>query len=149
MSNEITNQTKHDTEISEPANLSKVVASVSHREIFAGPLPHPDLFKTYNEILPGSADRILTSFENEQKHGMIMNLKIINYDQFYRILGMACALILCVYILYICQQAIEKDYPVEAFSVIGALIISVVGSFIWKQHRENKKENQKEDSTIE
>ena len=35
---------------------------------FRGPLPPPSLFGQYEEILPGSADRMLTLAENEQSH---------------------------------------------------------------------------------
>lgn len=34
---------------------------------FSGPLPPPDDFKKYNEVLPNAADRILSMAENEQK----------------------------------------------------------------------------------
>jgi len=38
------------------------------REYYTGPLPHPELMKGYDEILPGAADRILQSFEHEGTH---------------------------------------------------------------------------------
>lgn len=34
---------------------------------FSGPLPPPEDFKRYNEVLPNAADRILSMAENEQK----------------------------------------------------------------------------------
>ncbi len=33
---------------------------------YAGPIPHPESFKEYDEILPKAADRILTIAENRQ-----------------------------------------------------------------------------------
>ena len=44
--------------------LSAQVETVS----FRGPLPHPNLFERYEEILPGAAERILTLTETEQSH---------------------------------------------------------------------------------
>ncbi len=39
-------------------------------ETFSGPLPRPDDFARYDEIVPGAADRILTMAEKQQKmHG--------------------------------------------------------------------------------
>lgn len=35
---------------------------------FNGPLPPPILFEHYNQVLPGSAERILQLTENEQSH---------------------------------------------------------------------------------
>lgn len=35
---------------------------------FSGPLPPPAALEQYNEVLPGSAERILAMAENEQRH---------------------------------------------------------------------------------
>jgi len=35
---------------------------------FAGPLPHPEILGSYNQILPGLAERIVTSWEAESEH---------------------------------------------------------------------------------
>ena len=35
---------------------------------FQGPLPPPGMYRGYEDVLPGSADRILTIFEKEQNH---------------------------------------------------------------------------------
>lgn len=45
---------------------SKVAAILSAS--FSGPLPPPSLFGKYDEILPGSANRILEHIEREQSH---------------------------------------------------------------------------------
>ena len=41
------------------------IQSARHVE-FSGPLPHPDLFRAYEDTLPGAADRILTMAESGQ-----------------------------------------------------------------------------------
>ena len=42
--------------------------AVIQSEFTSGPLPSPSLFGKYDEILPGSANRILEHFEREQHH---------------------------------------------------------------------------------
>lgn len=37
-------------------------------EHYTGPLPHPKLLKDYDELIPGSADRIIQNFEKEADH---------------------------------------------------------------------------------
>ena len=37
-------------------------------ETWQAPLPPPEAYRRYDEILPGAADRILTQSENEQTH---------------------------------------------------------------------------------
>ena len=41
------------------------IQAAEHFE-FSGPLPHPELFRGYEDTLPGAADRILTLAEREQ-----------------------------------------------------------------------------------
>ena len=47
-----------------------VRASVIEAASFSGPLPPPSMFRSYEEILPGAAERILTIVEQEQRHRM-------------------------------------------------------------------------------
>jgi uncharacterized membrane protein len=35
---------------------------------YSGPLPPPDMLRGYNEIVPGSAERLIRSFEKEGEH---------------------------------------------------------------------------------
>ncbi len=37
-------------------------------ESYSGPIPHPEILAKYNELLPGSADRILKEFEQQSAH---------------------------------------------------------------------------------
>lgn len=64
-----------DSEHSDPA-LNDTLAEVPEETkiayvqaaSFKGPLPPPILFEHYNQVLPGSAERILQLTENEQSH---------------------------------------------------------------------------------
>ena len=44
---------------------AKIAITKNSVSTFQGPLPHPDHFEKYNEILPGSAERILKMAENQ------------------------------------------------------------------------------------
>lgn len=46
--------------------VRQVVTSVMSE--FSGPLPPPSIMKGYEDIVPGSADRILSMAENQAKH---------------------------------------------------------------------------------
>jgi len=35
---------------------------------FSGPVPHPEILRGYDQVLPGAAERILTMAELDQKH---------------------------------------------------------------------------------
>ena len=38
------------------------------RSVFSGPMPPPDLLRQYEEIIPGSAERLLAMAEREARH---------------------------------------------------------------------------------
>ncbi|WP_424946436.1 DUF2335 domain-containing protein [Candidatus Spongiihabitans sp.] len=45
----------------------KLVADYRIEQTFIGPLPQPEDFAKYNQVMPGAADRILAMAEKEQK----------------------------------------------------------------------------------
>ena len=49
-----------------PENFRGEITTLVEQSFFTGPLPPPDLFRQYEEIHPGSADRILKLAEKEQ-----------------------------------------------------------------------------------
>lgn len=58
----------------------KVISALTviRRESFAGPIPPPQVLQGYENILPGSADRILTMAEGQQKHRFSLEDKAIS-----------------------------------------------------------------------
>ncbi|MDE6052372.1 MAG: DUF2335 domain-containing protein [Lachnospiraceae bacterium] len=44
---------------------------------FSGPLPPPNIIKGYEDILPGSAERILAMAEKQSEHRQFMERKMI------------------------------------------------------------------------
>lgn len=51
-----------------------------HQEAYQGPLPHPDLLVKYEEIIPGSAERILSMAEKEQQHRHQLENEVIKKE---------------------------------------------------------------------
>src|SRR6266699_858062 len=48
--------------------IRRSTTTVSREEVHIGPIPSPETFAGYERVLPGSAERILTMAENEQKN---------------------------------------------------------------------------------
>jgi uncharacterized membrane protein len=47
-------------------------------EQFSGPIAHPRHLREYDEILPGSAERIIQMAERQQQHNIAMESKIVS-----------------------------------------------------------------------
>ena len=65
-------------------------------ERYSGPLPHPKILSGYEQILPGTADRIVAMAEREQEHRHNMQEKMIKTESRDSVGGMVCAFVLSV-----------------------------------------------------
>ena len=63
---------------------------------FSGPIPHPDIMRGYEEVLPGSADRILSLAEKEAEHRRALENKSMNADSRDSLMGIICATIISI-----------------------------------------------------
>lgn len=54
------------SELEEIREIKQIL--IKREESFSGPLPHPDHFRKYNQIVPGSANRLLKMAEDDLKH---------------------------------------------------------------------------------
>jgi uncharacterized membrane protein len=56
---------QNSPQVSEPETETRVVAS--HQQ-FSGPLPHPDVLRQYDLVVPGAARSIMQSFLQQGEH---------------------------------------------------------------------------------
>ncbi len=69
-----------------PEDIRLEVRTLIRDFSFSGPIPPPQFLGRYEEILPGSADRILAMAENEQENSKDVGRSILSNDRF-RITG--------------------------------------------------------------
>lgn len=62
-------------------------------EMYSGPLPHPAILKGYNDVVPGSADRIITQFEEQGRHRRKQESRVITHNLFSATLGQILAFV--------------------------------------------------------
>ena len=74
-SSELTNEQK----VEKVSKIMAQVIAVSH-ESFSGPMPHPDILRGYKELIPDAPERILQMAEQEQKHRIDIEQKMIEQN---------------------------------------------------------------------
>ncbi len=72
-----------------------VEQSMTRTEFFSGPMPHPDIARQYEEILPGFTERTLAMAENAQQHEIRRSFRI----DIFMFLHRMCASILAFIII--------------------------------------------------
>ena len=101
---------------------------------FAGPLPPPHLFREYDEVLPGAAERILsmTEREMEHRHGMeSRSLEIVAENQPRRTLGMLIGGVLALGALGIALVMELNDESAIAAFLVTMEVLALVGIFVY------------------
>lgn len=61
-------------------NQNQLVIQQSSVQSFSGPLPHPDILRKFNEVLPGAAERIIKMAEDQSVHRKGLEKKVIDSD---------------------------------------------------------------------
>ena len=63
-----------------PDKKHLIMAVVQKKEVYSGPIPHPEHLKQYEELVPGAANRLISMAENENAHRQKEEDKIINAE---------------------------------------------------------------------
>ena len=122
-----------EVEEKEKEQVRQVVAEVIRSE-FSGPIPPPSIIKGYEEILPGSADRILAMAEKQSDHRQEMDRKIVNTEARDSLLGILFAFMLgfgCILAAVVMVILVPKSAGVISGAVLGVTGIgSIIATFI-------------------
>lgn len=97
---------------------------------YHGPIPHPNIIKQFEEILPGSADRIFKMAENEQNNRHELNDKIIKHKNFIESLGLIFGFVLAAMIIGGGIYLLLNDKSAKGFSLIIGGVFAIITPFI-------------------
>jgi uncharacterized membrane protein len=109
-----------------PGQAKQVVAEVATAVLFHGPLPPPDVFKGYDEIVPGSAREILSMAAQEQRHRHRLEV----FEMVYPYLGQLAGFVGFLASLGGAVYLAMNDRPTVAGLLLGVPSLGVIGWFI-------------------
>ncbi len=110
-------------------NSQQIVHQIT--EQFSGPVPPPGVLEQYDQIVPGSAERIIAMAEQEIDHRRNVELKIISREFREAKRGQVCALAIGT-IAIIASVIISFTGAQWAASVIGGGgVVGLVSAFIF------------------
>jgi len=102
-------------------------------QAFSGPLPHPDILRGYEDILPGCAEKILVMAVQEQKarHARVTkdsDRLLDHYDrgQHYALLSIIVTFLSAIYLAMNGHEAI-------ATIIVSLDIVGIVAAFIFEK----------------
>ena len=110
-----------------------------HQEAYQGPLPHPDLLVKYEEIIPGSAERILSMAEKEQQHRHQLENEVIKKEIAQKGRGLNFGFTLALLIIVVGAYLLVIDKSLQGFSLILGSIAMIIAPFFFnKNNNQNK-----------
>lgn len=98
------------TLLGNPPSSDEVTHHSEFSEFYAGPLPHPGFLGAYEDILPGSADRILAMVEKQADHRMAVEKQWIESEDQIR------------------KQGSKFGLVVALTGMLGSICLGVVGN---------------------
>lgn len=105
---------------------------------FSGPLPPPSIIAGYEDILPGSADRIFTMAENEQKHRHEVENDIVQANFQLQRWGLLAGFSIVVGVLIVSGLLTSQDQGLLGFAGVLTAVGTVVSIFYYAQGRKQK-----------
>jgi len=107
------------------------LVQVEKTSFFRGPLPSPAILKEYEDILPGSADRIITMTEKQQQHRMSIESAVIQSDIWMERLGLGAGFVLAMTLALGGIWLVSEGKEITGLAMLVSQIVLLVGAFFY------------------
>jgi len=111
---------------------------VAVAERHSGPIPHPDVLAGYEQVLPGSAERIVRMAEKNQDHQITIETKVLNAKRSEIHAGQACAVLVVFAAFAMTGYAPYLAESVAASGIGGSTVVGLAAVFLGERHMRNK-----------
>jgi len=113
--------------------ISKIEASA-----FQGPLPPPQILSHYDQIVPGSAERIISQWECQVRHRQELEKKVIDSDIKQSRYGATLGFIIAISTIAAGAFLAYIGQPTEGFAAIVTALAGLVGAYGWGSYQRRK-----------
>ena len=127
----------------------RVVCAMMKQTSYRGPLPHPEILKEYEKILPGAAERILVMAESQQKHRMSMEETIIKSQTGQSKNGQKWGGCLTIFFGVLSLGFALLDFPTLAGVILTTTIIALSVIFVLNKRPNSEKTNENNDESLD
>lgn len=111
---------------------------------YSGPIPHPQLLKEFNDVIPNGADRIMTMAEKQSGHRITLEEKVVNANNRDSFLGVVFAGVIALLIVLGAIFLIYNNKDVQGFSLLIGASVAYISVFLKSKSRDDKDLKEKE-----
>ena len=132
----------------QPSTDKQPQSSVSRRAIeasitYAGPLPHPSLLREFDNIVPGSAERIIQMAEKQVEHRQFLEKTVVTGDSRRAFYGLWVGAFVALCVLAGAVFLIYTGHDIAGAVVGGLDIVGLVSVFVYGTARRRSERIQK------
>lgn len=115
---------------------------------YSGPLPPPEALAKYEQIFPGSADRIIRMAEQQATHRQGMEKVVVGSNAITQKWGLACAFVIAMSAIWGgIWLSLKGMSGVGLTAIIGALA-ALVGVFVYGKSEQKKELSKKSEELL-
>ena len=130
-----------------PPQLVSMTLAAFSASYSSGPLPPADQIRAYEEVLPGSADRILSMAERQQEHRQSLEKVTVEGAANRSWWGMRLGFVIAVIVVGIGAGAIFTGHALAGFAVIIAQTAILAGVFVYGRVDQRRERIEKDAQT--
>jgi uncharacterized membrane protein len=103
-----------------------------------GQVPHPEDIRRYEEIYPGAAEIIFTTFAEQSRHRMYLEKTALEGNLRQADRGLLVGGIILILMLALAGYAIAHGQPAAAVLTSCAALLTGLGAMVWGQQRQRQ-----------
>lgn len=126
-------------------NQNQALTRVQMEQHFTGPLPPPEFLAGYDEIVPGTAEKIINRFIEQGSHRMELEKLVVKGSNKRANWGLVAGFVVAMTTIVGAIYAMSLGYDVAGAAVVIASLASLVGTFLYgtKSRRDERVEKSK------
>jgi uncharacterized membrane protein len=128
-----------------PSVVSMTLAAFS--AFYTGPLPPAEQIRAYEEVLPGSADRILRMAEHQQEHRQGLEKTTVDEAANRSWWGLRLGFVIALAVVGVGAGAIFTGHALAGFAVIIGQAAILAGVFVYGRVDQRRERVQKDAQT--
>ena len=152
----INSQDLPPTEVAEiidkqPENIQRKITGMlieqSRVTVYSGLIPHPELLKEFDQIIPNGADRIMKQAELQSAHRQSLEKEIVRAKNRDSLLGILCAFSLSVIVMFGAMFLLNNGKSIEGLGLVLGDLGALVAVFVYGKKKDladlsEKRENE-------
>lgn len=123
--------------------LTRVAGTIHRFKQHSGPLPDSETLAEYENVVHGSADRIITIFEEQARHRMELEKKVVGRQTFQSGAGQIFAFLLGIGALAGGVWCIIQNHDAAGTAIVGGGMISLALAFLKAKNAQEDELNTK------